>query len=129
GCTLRLFPGATEYAAQNHVSRIFGLFTGGSLHPGADARYFHLPREKSQRSPPIRTLLRRHTSDRVISGNIKPGGFAIDEEEILFRGLVFPTHFAGATKISDPGLHANNPAIFAVSLKKSSLECVCGAIA
>src|SRR5207245_6180597 len=118
----RLGARAANPAEEYDVVRRFRLLINGRLNSGTDARPLHLSCKQCQRSPPIRALLGGNASDGVVRRNVEPSRFAIDEEEIFFRRLVFPTHFARAAKIDNTCFRAQDAAVLSVALEKRRLQ-------
>ncbi len=82
----------------------------------------HLPGQKRQRRAQIAASLGGHAGDGVIRGNIKPCGLSVNQEQILFRALVFPAHSPRPPEVRGPRFGANNPSVLGIALEKSGLQ-------
>src|SRR5579862_1192702 len=88
----------------------------------AEARKIRLPGEERKRRAQVGTLLNRGFGHSVIVGNVKPGGLAIDEKELLFRRIIFPAHLPRTPKVHHAGFDSRLFLPFAVAFQENSLQ-------
>ena len=108
-------------ASKQDVCFAFGLFLFGEIHARTNAGDFHLASQQRQRSSPVAALFRGNAHDGVIARDVKPGVFTVHQEDVFFRGFVFPAHFAGAAEIGGAGFGAHDPGVVFVFFEESRL--------
>src|ERR1700747_1474476 len=64
----------------------------------------------------------------MVGRNVEPRGLPIYKKQFLFGGFIFPTHPSWAAEVGHARFAPQEASVFRVTLKKSGLQGVCGAI-
>ena len=74
----------------------------GDLNAAAKLRQISFASEQREGRPPVRAFLHFCAARSAVSRHVEPDVRAIDQEQLFFRGFIFPAHAAGTRKYTVP---------------------------